>query len=456
MPANCLQYAPPHPCQCYIEEKINGMNALAPEIPAALARKATPSAPKLERGPAYGQIANGAEAGEQDWPAFRRDAARAGFVNTAIPDNASCLWTAKVGAKVSAPIAVGERVYASLVDEHHVLCLDAKDGRKLWEFAAGARIDSPPTYHKGTLIFGSMDGWVYCVRATDGLLAWRFQAAPEDRMIGAFGQLESAWPVHGSVLVLNGVAYFAAGRSSHLDGGLYVQGIDASNGNLLHQTKLEGPSYTVDNMKDNYLPPMGALPDILMSDGDTIYMRTAAFDTNLERQKGKPALQARGGFLDDTYFKRAPWIYNDIQDFARLIVHDDQTVYYLRMFDTLRGLDPTVFFTPGAKGYQLFAKKTQGERNDWSDRIPVRARAMALAGGRLVVAGPPDVVDPKDPLGAFEGRIGGLLCVFDSASGQELSKQSLPSPPVFNGVAAANGRLYLSDENGAIACFGRK
>ena len=29
MPANGLQYAPPHPCQCYIDEKLNAFNALA-------------------------------------------------------------------------------------------------------------------------------------------------------------------------------------------------------------------------------------------------------------------------------------------------------------------------------------------------------------------------------------------------------------------------------------------
>ena len=30
MPANGLQYVPPHPCQCYIDEKLNGLYALAP------------------------------------------------------------------------------------------------------------------------------------------------------------------------------------------------------------------------------------------------------------------------------------------------------------------------------------------------------------------------------------------------------------------------------------------
>jgi outer membrane protein assembly factor BamB len=53
-----------------------------------------------------------------------------------------------------------------------------------------------------------------------------------DRLIGAFGQLESAWPVHGGVLVQNGTAYFAAGRSSQLDGGIYLYGVDAATGEL--------------------------------------------------------------------------------------------------------------------------------------------------------------------------------------------------------------------------------
>ncbi len=38
--------------------------------------------------------------------------------------------------------------------------------------------------------------------------------APVEEQIIAYGQLESPWPVPGSVLVSDGVAYFAAGRQS--------------------------------------------------------------------------------------------------------------------------------------------------------------------------------------------------------------------------------------------------
>jgi len=464
MPANGLQYAPPHPCACYIDEKLNGMVVLAPAGSRTPMPADGPASGRLERGPAYGQAApldpGGADP-EQDWPAFRHDSLRTGSVNTQVPDDAATLWRVEVGGKASPPVVACGRLFTALVDEHHVVCLDVRDGARLWEFAAGARIDSPPTHHAGAVLFGSADGWVYCLRAADGQLAWRFRAAPARRLIGAFGQLESAWPVHGSVLVQDdparegrAVAYFAAGRSSQLDGGIRLYGVDAATGELRCQTKLAGPDYAVGDFEENFKLPMGALPDILRGDGTKIYMRTATFDAELNPESGSTSLQLRSGFLDDTYFKRVPWRYG--RNWGRLIVHDDQAVYCVRMFDSLRGLDPNVYFTPGSKGYLLFANSIETRKDTWSHRIPVRVRAMALTAGRLFVAGPPDLLDANDPLGAFEGRKGGWLYVFDSASGEKLAEHELPSPPVLNGVAAANGRLYLAAEDGAVTCFGKR
>ncbi|OGV78957.1 MAG: hypothetical protein A3K19_00120 [Lentisphaerae bacterium RIFOXYB12_FULL_65_16] len=455
MPANGLQYAPPHPCVCYLDEKLNGMNALAPG-------RAAPDAPGLpdgdhpvEKGPAFGQ-ADAPAPTAADWPAYRHDSLRSGAATTQVPDDAKPLWTTPLGARVSPPVVVGDRLFAALVDQHHVVCLSTRDGAKQWEFAAGARVDSPPTSHNGMVLFGSADGWVYCLRVADGALAWRFRAAPDERLIGAFGQLESAWPVHGSVLVQNDTVYAAAGRTSMLDGGIFVFGLDPATGQPRCQTRLNGPHYTVDNIQENFRLPMGSLPDIMMGDGTAVYMRNLAFDAQLQPRTGRPALRAASGFLDDSYFKRTPWTFNSGRNYARIIVNDDARFYGTRMFDSLRGLDPTVFFTPGDKGYLLFAKTVQGNKDVWSTRLPVRVRAMVLTPGRLLIAGPPDVVDPADPLGAFEGRNGGLLYVVDTASGKTLSEVQLPSPPVFNGAAAANAQLFLADEAGSITSFGTR
>lgn len=451
MPACGMQIAPPHPCVCYIDEKLNGFVALAPARPGD--ERLTPSTEEaLEPGPAI-ESAEGPAPEAGDWPAFRADAMRTGSVDTQLGGELDRVWRVDVGRRVSPPIVVGDRVFVALVDEHHVACLDATSGQQLWQFATGGRVDSPPTYSHGKLYFGSADGSVYCLRANDGALVWRFRAAPDRRLMSAMGQLESTWPVHGSVLVQDGKVYFAAGRSSQLDSGIFLYALDAKTGKPIHTTTLEGPHYTVHDIETNFKLPMGALPDVMMGDGTKVYMRNLAFDAALNRVVGQPSLQPRSGFLEDTYFKRAPWSFGARSDYARLIVHDARRVYFVRMFDSLRGLDPTVFFTPGAKGYLLFAKNMEGERQTWSDRVLIRIRAMALTPDKLLVAGPPDVVDPDDPLGAFEGRKGGILQVVETNSGEKLSEYRLPSPPVFNGIAAARGRLFLAEKDGSVSCY---
>jgi len=472
MPANGLQYAPPHPCVCYIDEKLTGMNAMAPA--GAKARPA-PKAPRLTKGPAYAAIPQSEIRNPQsnDWPAFRHDAQRTGAAATRVPDDVKPLWRVKAGRRISPPIAVGDKLFVSLIDEHHVACLDANTGKKLWEFAAGARVDSPPTYHNSRLLFGSTDGSVYCISAADGRLAWRFRAAPQQRLIGVDGQLESAWPVHGSVLVRDGKAYLAAGRSSQVDGGITVFALDAATGKVLHTRKLIGPDYATDaagslvvtqgknsrpgkaqaEYKENYALPMGVMAGIMQADKAGITMRSITFDAELNRIKADPKLKPKGGFLDANYFKRTPWTFGG--QYARLIVHDSRSVYYVRMFDSLQGLNPSVYFTPAAKGYLLFARAANGKANRWSGRVPVRIRAMVLTQDRLLVAGPPDVMDPADPLGAFEGRKGGLLYVIDSATGEKLAEHKLPSPPVFNGAAAARSRLFITSEDGYVTCFAK-
>jgi hypothetical protein len=277
--------------------------------------------------------------------------------------------------------------------------------------------------------------------------------------MGAFGQLESVWPVHGSVLILDRTAYFVAGRSSQLDGGLVLYGVDAGSGRLLHRRQLQGPHYDVSNIEQNFQLPMGTLPDILQSDGSLIHMREATFTRTLERQDIRPRqaaqrVYAKGGLLDASYFKRAPWSLGDKGTYARLLVHDAHTVYRVQMFDTLQGLDPSVYFVPGAKGYRLFATDKSKRTSTWSKHVPIRVTAMAVAEDALLVAGPPDRVDPQDPLASFEGRRGGVLCAFHKTSGKQLWQHTLPSPPVWDGLVVASGSVYVALQNGHIVCFG--
>jgi hypothetical protein len=92
----------------------------------------------------------------------------------------------------------------------------------------------------------------------------------------------------------------------------------------------------------------------------------------------------------------------------------------------------------------------------WSLRLPLRPVAMVLAGDVLLLAGPPDLADPKEALAALEGRKGALVWTVSAADGKRLAEGQLDSPPVFDGLAVAGGRLYVATKDGRVLCLGGK
>jgi outer membrane protein assembly factor BamB len=233
-PSYGMLYVPPDQCFCQPGSKFLGYAAVKA---AGDDYKPVPDKRRLEKGPAYGTIENRKSSFENpnDWPTFRHDAARSGTTRTRIPANVEVDWKIKLKGKLTAPVAAGGKVFVAQPDAHTIYALDMASGQQLWRFTANGRIDSPPTIYKGLVLFGSADGRVYCVRASDGQLVWRFLAAPTDQRIGSFGQIESIWSVHGSVLVSHDVVYFTAGRSTYLDGGIRVYGLEPATGKILHK-----------------------------------------------------------------------------------------------------------------------------------------------------------------------------------------------------------------------------
>jgi hypothetical protein len=141
------------------------------------------------------------------------------------------------------------------------------------------------------VLFGSADGSIYCLRAADGALVWRFRAAPVDRRMVAFEQLESVWPVHGAVLVQDGVVTAVAGRSMFLDGGLRLCRLDAVTGQLLGEQVLDDQDpLTGDDLQRRVkgLNMPVALPDILASDGQRLFMRSQVMDLEGHRLTLEP------------------------------------------------------------------------------------------------------------------------------------------------------------------------
>lgn len=366
MPANGLVYAPQHPCACYLEAKLYGFNALAPASAKPQPEPVRDQA-RLEKGPAYSsEISNlKSQIAESEWPTFRKNNARTGSTKAVVPTALKKSWTTSIGGHLTAPIVANGRLFVASRDNHTLHAVNATSGEKLWQYTVGGRVDSPPTWFEGRLLFGSADGYVYCLRAADGALMWRFLAAQMDRRTMSFEQLESVWPVHGSVLVQNGEAVFVSGRSMFLDGGLRMWRLDAATGKIISSTVMDEKEEGTDKNLHEFVSwlnmPTG-LPDVLSSDGKFVYMRSQPFDMNGKRLPLKPMPKGRDadhgapdpvhdkvhshvfsptGYLDDSWWHRSYWLHGTMfvsgwQGYyragkstpaGRILVSDEKNIY---------------------------------------------------------------------------------------------------------------------------------
>jgi hypothetical protein len=76
---------------------------------------------------------------------------------------------------------------------------------------------------------------------------------------------------------------------------------------------------------------------------------------------------------------------------------------------------------------------------------------MVLAGKTLFVAGPPtEIIGKLDSRNQSETS---LLLAISIADGSELARHTIQGLPVFDGMAACNGRLYLSLDDGQLLCL---
>lgn len=494
MPANGLIYAPPNPCACYPEGKLNGFQVLAPARKSSIQSRESGDEVRLRRGPAYGQLANreSQTANPNEWPTFRHDAERTGATPMSIPSDLRRIWTVHIDGKLTQSVVAEGRLFVASIDSHRVHALDVKSGRALWTFTAGGRIDSPPTCYRSAVIFGSRDGCVYCVRSDTGQLVWSFNASKTDRQIVSFGQLESAYPVSGSVLVHGDSVYFAAGKSAFLDDGIYLYRLNAMTGEKLSETQVYLLDADGGQPRVNWLSMPGALPDVLSSDGDYVYMRHLAFglDGRSADHPGNDHLYSPTGFLDRSGFHRSFWNYGKgtfksrigvgtgAGPGSKIIVMDKDNLFHFgrsRAVNSMMRSNEQFFLSPTSRssiGAAVTdakrrrgrdAKRSNEERGDsttapatkqWACASPVQVRAMLLSKDTLFIAGPKG--DWMHSADAYAGRQGVALLAVSASTGTTLAEHPLPTLPVFDGMIAARGILYLSLTDGSIMCFGNR
>lgn len=93
---------------------------------------------------------------------------------------------------------------------------------------------------------------------------------------------------------------------------------------------------------------------------------------------------------------------------------------------------------------------------DGNQFYEVRGYTPTMADKTLFVAGTPVVFPANDLAGAYEGRMGGVLWVASAETGRKLAEYKLDAPPAWDGMAATQGKLYISLNDGSLLCLGRR
>ena len=283
----------------------------------------------------------------------------------------------------------------------------------------------------------------------------------------AYGQLEAPWPVPGSVLVVDDVAFFAAGRQPLADGGILVFAVEPSSGGIRWVKRLKTVPqkgfYRSSALEfDNF--------DLLHREGGCVAMSRWLFD----RATGKMAVKAKDAFAllktggSGAMVPRGCWTYAPrhrsrtgkhwsplrplvaFRDNTLLGCSQDKRSVYRRDFRAGEKLDPT-WITGWALSDRV--RKREGER--WrSQRLAQGAKWSVevfpqTAPGNVVAA----MVLTRDTLFVAGSR--SRLIALAAEDGKLLAERDLPAP-VWDGMAAAAGRLFVSTSHGQVVCLGER
>lgn len=464
IPANGFVYLFPKSCNCF--SMLSGLGALAPASPRP------PDSSDFEKGPAYGTTSGKSAPG--DWPMHRGDAHRSGGSPLTVPAGLRTLWTAPLpppaapaliqdewkeypyaAGPLTPPVVAGGIVVVAQPHAHRVVALDEATGAPRWSFTANGRVDSPPTLHDGLCLFGTRTGWVYALRMSDGALAWRRRLAPAERRLVQFGQPESPWPVPGSVLVSEGTAFAAAGIHPLADGGLRAFAFDPTTGDLKWTRTLTDMEYE----KRGGLHMRAGLEqdyfDLLVKDGARVALSRWSLDpaTGQDEFLWHNAYYRLGG--DGAYLQRGTWSYGYPMNRPRMrrpllvargasvlgankVREQGELKLFRRDFKPGEKFDVVWNEQPNDTESRIgvyFPVNRIAEQVTWAAPYPGWIEAMVWAGDHLLLYA-------KD-----------RLRVYRASDGAALADQALERP-VWDGFAAAQGRLYVSTLDGRVLCLG--
>jgi outer membrane protein assembly factor BamB len=248
-PANGLLYQAANSCPCHAWLVNDNAYSCEP-TPKPI------TAERLERGPAKpAPSPSGTWPAADAWPMHLRDSQRSSWVETKLAAQPAIAWTVKpaipstpqaqiasewrtmiaASGQLGTPSHAEGVIVVPAIHQQALIALDPQSGRERWRARLEGRIDSAPTIYKGLVLCGTHAGWIYALNRDDGTLVWRFLAAPAGRNIVANGQIASAWPLYGTISIVDDTLWVNAGRHLATDEGIWWWGLDPLTGAVRKQ-----------------------------------------------------------------------------------------------------------------------------------------------------------------------------------------------------------------------------
>ena len=393
-----------------------------------------------------------------DWPMDRGDASRRGYSKEPLPEKMSLAWTYRPAHRPepawprddrmlfdrahSVAIADGRLFFGTSAD-HQIVALDANTGKRLWTFFADAPVRFAPAVWRDRLFAVSDDGCLYCLSAADGTLRQKWRGGPSDEMLLGNGRMVSRWPARGGPVIVDDIVYWGAGIWQ--SEGIFLRAIDAETGDEIwlndEAGAIEMPQPHGGAMANSGVSAQG----LLTVAGESLLVPTGrAVPAVFSRRDGRFLyyhLQANGHIGGTDTVASGLRFYNGGAAFrletgelefkpgvGPIAVTPDGVVHGSGR--GIRFLKVVEKIAPDRKGVPA---KSFDHETVWK-LADIDASAAVIAAGSTIIAG--------------GGRI---VTAIDAEKQKILWTATVDGIP--HGLAAAGGRLYVSTDQGTIACF---
>ncbi|MCD6391949.1 MAG: PQQ-binding-like beta-propeller repeat protein [Planctomycetes bacterium] len=403
-----------------------------------------------------------------DWSQFRADASRSGYTSESLPADLSLQWVYSPAHSprpawrgedtrmtfdyaYHAVAADGMVFFAGSADDK-VYALDAQTGGEVWTFFADGPVRFTPAFWRGRLFVSSDDGYLYCLDARTGKLIWRKRGGPADDMVLGNGRMISRWPARGAATIMDGTVYFCAGIWP--SEGIYLYALDPETGKVLWLNDSSGG--IVMNQPHNTARAASgvSVQGYMAAAGDTLLVPTGrAVPAAFNRQDGK-----------FRYFHLQR--YGQTRPGAFITIADDLMVNRTELFRLkdgqllvkgVSGISTAVF-----PDHIVFAQGNQIKAIDRTE--PTQQKPTADGKSTVAVLKSPGWSIPcPEPMGV--SLIGAGQTVIAGAKNHKIITADVQTRSVVMtadvdgaplGLAAADGRLFVSTDRGTIYCFGAK